>query len=294
MAAHGQAAHGPLILHNAVLSEMLPRLSPRICFVLNTVAKGFNSHADFLKIRQMPPHFVDIAMDDIDACVLSGSVTRLLTAEAMGFVPHGPLAMHLAAFTRNKDMRHALRGMRVPAPIDSRVIDVFAAQADKKRLEWAMLEGAPRDDMSLHAVARSGDLACVQFLMSKGYRVSPGVVDYSILSGNGRIVEDLVLYEGAQYNTDSTLLCMGNKRHDLVMMLNDFDRGNGRIDDSRIIGLGMHIATHEPHVWSLLDLGGVIRVFDHAPELVDPPGFDTEDYDTSVAISSDDSDDDWD
>ena len=157
-----------------------------------------------------------------------------------------------------------------------------------------MLEGAPRNDRSLHAAARSDDLTCVQFLMSKGYRVSPGVVDYAILSGNGRIVEDLVLYEGAEYSTDSALLCMANKRHDLVMMLNDFDRGNGRIDDSRIIGLGMHIATHEPPVWSLLDIGGVIRVFDHAPESVDPPGFDTEDYDTSVAMSSDDSDDDWD
>ena len=56
----------------------------------------------------------------------------------------------------------------------------------------------------------------------------------------------------------------------------------------------MHIATHEPPVWSLLDLGGVIRVFDHAPKSIDPPGFDTEDYGTSVAISSDDSDYDWD
>ena len=54
----------------------------------------------------------------------------------------------------------------------------------------------------------------------------------------------------------------------------------------------MHIATHKPHVWSLLDLGGAIRVFDHVPESVHPPGFNTEDYDTSVAMSSDDSDDD--
>ena len=130
----------------------------------------------------------------------------------------------------------------------------------------------------------------VRWMLANGYRVSPDVANHAVASGNGRLVEDLILYEGAPFDTDTAMIATATRRHGILRMLADFDSAHRHIRDARVICFCLHIIANEPPIWGHLTHGGMVRVLNHAHDAVDPPGFDTEDYESPNSHTSTDTD----